>query len=455
MYADDTIIALATPAGTAALAVLRISGKEAHRLFTALIREEGRFHTSEAFRLHLYTIHDGTGGVIDEVTAVKYNAPVSFTGEDMVEIICHGGRVVVERIISRAVACGGRYAGRGEFSRRAFLNGKIDLKKAESIDRIIHAQSVVNHRNAVGHYLGRERSFFDGLKGDIRTLIADMETEIEFSDTDDVETEEAFAASFGRLTEKIRASFAGELKKREVLKEIDRGVAVCIAGRANAGKSSLLNALLGYDRAIINTQKGTTRDLISESMRLGDVPIRFIDTAGLNDTPADDIEREGIMRTRAALSESALVLWVLSADTDLVPEDYQTVSGAEQVIAVINKTDLPGAHRVEAFLEDISLQGHHVSTASQEGIAGLIETVRAVVEASFSTDEYETVIGSEREESLIRRILADIETLDPALPLELQSEVLRDVLSYLDDIYGKSSPEDIINDVFDRFCIGK
>ncbi|ERP31809.1 tRNA uridine-5-carboxymethylaminomethyl(34) synthesis GTPase MnmE [Chitinivibrio alkaliphilus] len=454
MVSSDTIVALATPRGNAALAVLRISGPDAHALCADFIQEKKRFETASPGQLRRYLLC-AKGEVIDEITAVKFSAPRSFTGEDMVELICHGGTTLLERIISLFLSTPLRYADPGEFSRRAFLHGKLDLKKAESIHRLIHAESVQAHKNALAHYLGQERPFFDALKDDIHALLVDMETAIEFSDTDDVGESAAFTERMEHLLQKIHRDFEKELEKRQRLREIDTGVDVCIVGRANAGKSSLLNALLGYDRAIINARKGTTRDIITETRLLGGMRVRFIDTAGLNET-TDEIEQEGIRRTQQAIAQSALVVWLVSEDSGCTPSDFSAVSsGMAEVLGVANKCDSPQVESAESFLTKHGVYTCSVSARTGEGVSQLLREIETRIHERYCDVEYETVIGTEREEALVRRIVQELDKIDLGTPMEIQAEYLRSILSHLESIYGKSSPEEVLNDIFGSFCIGK
>ncbi len=454
MYNSDTIIAAATPRGTAALAILRITGTEAHQLTAALFSNGEKLLAAKPFTMKLYTVTDGADRVIDEVTALKFNGPRSFTGENMVEITCHGGQIIVEQIIARAIELGMRYAGRGEFSRRAFLGGKVDLKKAESINRLIHAESVAAHRNAISHYFGRERAFFDDIRSEIQQLLVALETEIEFSETDDIGAEELFSGKISELLERIIDQFKSELRKRERLKEVDKGVTVSLVGRANAGKSSLLNMLLGYDRAIINSRAGTTRDIIAETSVVGGVKVRFVDTAGLNDTD-DEIELEGIRRTRAAIDESAMLLWVMAADEPVPVDDLTTVAEHGELLVLINKSDLTIGSEAAAFCEERGIAHLPISAVSGAGEEALLSRLEQIIEARFGDSDYETVIGSEREEGLIRKMLMEAEEIDLNLPMELLSESFRSLLRYLDDIYGTASPDELLNQVFNDFCIGK
>lgn len=453
MYNEDTIIAAATPKGAGALAILRISGKDAFTLFKSLITDADKFDAAKPFTLKLYTVVNGEE-VIDEVTAVKYENPKSFTGEDMVEITCHGGTVIVERLIHLAVEKGLRYAGRGEFTRRAFLNGKVDLKKAESINRIIHAESVTAHKNAVQHYLGEEKVFFDTIRDELYQMAVALETEIEFSETDDVGEEQESTARISALLEKVRDDFSNELKKRDLLHQLDKGVTVSIVGRANAGKSSLMNMLLGYDRAIINSRAGTTRDLITESCLINDIKVRFVDTAGLNDTD-DEIELEGIRRTRGAIDESEMILWVVDGSDSFPKEDFNIIPKDKPLFGVVNKSDISDGSEVKSTFEEHGIPTLSISALNGEGRGLIVDTIGKVLEEKFSDMEFETAIGSEREAGIIRKMIQEVEEIDLNFGLEIVAESIRMLLGYFDEIYGRNSPDDILNRVFSDFCIGK
>lgn len=453
MYNNDTIIAAATPKGAGALAILRISGDDTFSIFRSMISESDKFDSAKPFTVKLYTVIDDRE-VLDEVTAVKYQGPSSFTGEDMVEITCHGGSIIVERLISFAVSRGLRYAGRGEFTRRAFLNGKVDLKKAESINRIIHAESVTAHKNAVKHYLGEERHFFDSIKFEVDSMLVALETEIEFSETDDVGEEQQFSQQISELLERIKMMFTKELQKRELLHQLDSGVTVAIVGRANAGKSSLMNMLLGYDRAIINSRAGTTRDLITESCLIEDIKVRFVDTAGLNDTD-DEIEIEGIKRTRGAIEECEIILWVVAADEPFPKEDFSLINDGKPIFGIVNKCDVNDGSEASDIFRGHSIQTLPISALNGEGRESVIGAIGTVLEEKFSDMEYETAIGSEREAGIIRKMLSEIDEINLDYPVEIVAESIRMLTGYFDEIYGKNSPDDILNRVFSDFCIGK
>jgi tRNA modification GTPase len=455
MYQNDTIIAAATPKGVGALAILRLSGNDSLEIFKSLIKESGKFESSAPFELKLYTLFSPVNGeVLDEVTAVKFSTPRSFTGENMVEITCHGGAIIVERVVEAFIMAGVRYAGRGEFSRRAFLNGKVDLKKAESINRIIHAESVMAHKSAVKHYLGDERKFFDTIKDELQQLLVAIETEIEFSETDDIGAEELFTGKISDLVSKMISQFKEEISKRERLKQIDKGVTVALAGRANAGKSSILNMVLGYNRAIINSRAGTTRDLITETRLIKDIKVQFVDTAGLNET-SDEIEMEGIRRTEAVIKESEIVCWVIAADEPFPKEDFELLSKSNNLIVLLNKKDLASGDEALEFLNKNSIPVINLSALKNEGNNELLTIIEKEIEDKFSDMDYETVIGSDREEGVIRRLLVEAEEIDLDYPSEILAESIRSLLGYFDEIYGKSSPDDILNRVFNDFCIGK
>lgn len=454
MIYSDTIVAVATPKGVGALAVLRLSGTDARKIFALTVQEQSKAETVVPSALRLYTLFDGDGSVIDEVTASVFEAPRSFTGEQMVEIICHGGTIIVERIVGRFVALGLRYAGRGEFTRRAFLNGKVDLRKAEAINQIIHAETQAMHKTAMRQYLGADRHFFDAIRGEIESVLVLLETDIEFSETDDVTDAEQLQKALSFLLTKIHNDFTAELKKRSRLKMINQGISVVLAGRANAGKSSLLNMIVGYDRAIINSRAGTTRDLITETRVFEGIPLRFVDSAGLNQSD-DEIEQEGIRRTIQAIHESEIVCWVVSADEVFCKEDYEIIKDTPFVLGIMHKEDCGENTEALQFWAQKNIPVCSLSSTAHTGLDGFFEKMSAIVLEHFSEIEYETVIGSDREESIVRKMLGVVDDVDVHDMAEMVAESLRELLSLLAEIYGYISPDDIMNKGFDAFCIGK
>jgi tRNA modification GTPase len=347
------IVALSTSPGRGALAVIRLSGNGAHDIFAGVVAEKGKFRRESARRIGIYTIVDDGGGndvsrdtspqIVEEVTAIKYGAPRSFTGEDMVEIFCHGGAVIPQNILDRLFRAGARAAGRGEFSRRAFLNGKMDLLKTESIASLIDCQTEKHLKSAQLAYSGKQFESLERLKRQIVGILSDIESRIEFAEDDDVAESKASASSGNRRElERIIQILEDELRCSERIKTLDDGIIIALAGPPNAGKSSLFNEILGYDRSIVHDSPGTTRDAVSEKIVFDGVTVKLFDCAGIRDTDSA-IERRGIERTMSAVKDAHVVLWVTSAGErfgDGEREGIVDAGDGKETLVVINKIDL-------------------------------------------------------------------------------------------------------------------
>jgi tRNA modification GTPase TrmE len=333
-----TIAALSTPPGRGALAVIRLTGDGSHNVFAGVIAQKEKFGKEFPRRIGVYTIVDETADngdtaytAIDEVTAVKYNAPSSYTGEDMVEIFCHGGAVIPAKILDALFRQGAKAAGRGEFSRRALVNGKIGVLKAESIKELIDSQTETHLRSARLAYFGKQSESIERLKQEVIAVLSDIESRIEFDEDDDVaESKQRLASANKEKLKKIVTELEDDLQRGDRVKALDEGIIVTIAGPANAGKSSLFNEILGYDRSIVHDRPGTTRDIVSERLSIDGVTVKLFDSAGIRET-GDAVERLGIDRTRAAVAEAHVILWVTSASEAFWEGECDGILGAAGV----------------------------------------------------------------------------------------------------------------------------
>ncbi|MBD3391014.1 MAG: GTP-binding protein, partial [Chitinivibrionales bacterium] len=307
----STITALATPRGAAALAMIRVSGPDAFSIVKACLDARERFDRLGARRLALVRFTGPVAGeVVDEVSIVKYAAPGSYTGEDTVEITCHGGLAVVERILEELMDAGAVYAVPGEFTKRAFLNGKMDLARAESVHQVVQSRTTAQHRRAVWNYFGGYRRKLEAWRAGVEEIVSLLETGIEFEEEHEVgDVSERARENACRLLSDVEK----ELEGRESMRERERGVQVAFVGPPNAGKSTLLNLVLGYERSIVFGDEGTTRDAVSEWVTWHGHDVKFIDSAGLRSTD-QEVERLGVERTWAYIEKCDLVVLVTAAD---------------------------------------------------------------------------------------------------------------------------------------------
>lgn len=450
---EDTIAAIATPLGEGGLSVIRISGTRALAVADGCFRPARK--SSPPLRdLPSHTVHYGfielQGKRVDEVLLTVMRAPRTFTREDVVEISCHGGMIPTQLVLQATLRAGARLAEPGEFTRRAFLNGRIDLAQAEAVVDVIHARTDRALAAAHAQLSGRLSRRIVEVRERLMKVLAHLEAHIDFPDEDIAPDTRAQLVE--RLSEAI--TFVDRLlstaHEGQLLR---RGIRVAIVGLPNAGKSSLLNQLLGRDRAIVSPQAGTTRDTIEETANVRGIPVVFVDTAGLRES-SDLVEREGIRRSRESLDQAELVLHVIDPST---PADLATLRLDEELsgrvcLRVLNKCDLP--KRIESQPDDLN-----VSCVTGEGIEALKEAiVRRVRSGDVGGEMSEAMINARHQEALNRAHEALVQTrvaLSDGLTLELAAMELRIAVNAVGEVVGKTATEDLLDVIFSQFCIGK
>jgi tRNA modification GTPase len=444
---SDTIVALASGGGTAAVALIRLSGPRAEEVADlACAGAAGRSTERRATRAKVL---DPAGRTIDDVLLTVFRGSRSFTGEPVVEIACHGGRLVTRRTLERLLECGARPAGPGEFTGRAFLNGKLDLTQAEAVMDLISAQSDLALRAAHEQLEGGIGRRTAQLREDLIGLVAHLEAWIDFPEEDiDPDTGDLFKARIAAVREGI-ARLLATAEQGRILRE---GVRTVICGRPNAGKSSLLNLLLGSERAIVSDEAGTTRDTIEEMVVLDGVPLRLVDTAGLR-AEAGGIEREGIRRTLHEAGRADLLLVVRDATLSAMESEVALPEGAARVVTVLNKADLgehPDWHGVD---------GVRLSCTRGEGMEDLRQVIREALDLGEADWGEHAVAINTRHRDCLRRADESLETADVLLESgaapELAALELRGALEALGEIAGKVDSEEVLGAIFSRFCIGK
>ena len=457
----DTIAAVATGAGVSAIGVLRVSGPAAIAAAEAVFRpRDGRPLSAHAPRaLVRGALLGPEGETVDDCLAVFFPAPHSYTGEDSAEFHCHGSPIVLRLGLQALFAQGARQAGPGEFTRQAFLNGKLDLTEAEAVMDLIDAESAAAAKNALSQLGGSLRRMVEGVRDSLVDIASRFYAVVDYPDEDieDIhprEIETALRAADGTLTRLL-----GSFQRGQVLRA---GVPAAILGRPNAGKSSLLNALLGYDRAIVTDIPGTTRDTVEEKCCLGGVLLRLIDTAGLRETE-DAVERLGTERSRRAAEDAGLVLALLDGSQSVTPEDaaiLRLAAGKERWLLLLTKADLPQ----KAVLPELaSLPGTapaavlSVSARTGEGIPAL----EAAVAALFPQGEAETgsLLTNPRQADAVGRALDAVRRAEESLSLGMTPDVIltdaEEALSALGELTGATAREEIVSAIFSRFCVGK
>jgi tRNA modification GTPase len=456
MPADDTIAAIATPLGEGGLAVVRLSGARALAIADQCFHPAGR-HSLKPSAAPSHTVHFGRimhhERVVDEVLLTVLRAPRTFTREDTVEISCHGGLLPAKLVLDTLLGQGARPAEPGEFTQRAFLNGRIDLAQAEAVADLIHARTELALSAANEQLAGKLSQRINRLRDDLMHTLAHVEAHIDFPDEDIApDTRNGLSVRLQNgldfMDELLRTADEGQLLRR--------GVRAVIVGRPNAGKSSLLNQLLGRDRAIVSAVPGTTRDTIEETANIRGLPVVFIDTAGLREA-GDELEREGIRRSRESLARAELILHVLDASEPLTPADevYFQDFAAKKRIVVRNKTDLPA----RLALPDSSAVVVDVSCLSGQGIEALKDAIKAAIwSGEIPAHMLEVAINSRHQNALQRAREAAgraTEALAAEASLELVAADLRAAANAVGEIVGKTTTEDLLDSIFSTFCIGK
>lgn len=456
MYIQDTIAAISTPHGMGGIGIVRVSGSQAHRIGKQLFR----FHRGTDFTshfLHYGTIMDpSTGNLLDEAMAVLMKAPSSYTCEDVLELHCHGGLVVVETVLATVLQSGARLAEAGEFTRRAFLNGRIDLLKAEAVMDVISSRSEASLSLAMRQQEGALSRRIIDLRELLLHAAALVEAYIDFPEEDLGATDlTAISANIAAAND-IVVQLLQNYDEGRIVRD---GIAVLIVGKPNAGKSSLLNALLGEERAIVTHIAGTTRDIIEETTNVGGLAIRLLDTAGIRATD-DLVEQQGIGRAMDCIPLADLVLFVLDRSRCIDSEDSLILEALEgkKVLLVANKTDL--ADQLYLTDEWQQLPCFPVSTKTGAGIDELKRALRAAFVRDGVLDSREFVAISRARhrdalvsaQTLLSRCLAGI-----ALHTELEtlSIDLREALSVVGTVTGETTSDDILDLIFSSFCIGK
>lgn len=455
MYIRDTIAAICTPLGEGGIGIVRISGDAAARIGSAIFRakNDGGF---PSHRFCYGTIVCADGETLDDGFAVFMQAPKSYTKEDVFEIQCHGGVLVTKKLLDLAIAAGARSAEPGEFTRRAFLNGRIDLLQAEAVIDIIRSKTDTALKMAEHQREGILSKRLMVVRDSIRNLLAMVEAHLDFPDEDiELPVMEEFNASLAAGIESL-SSILSTFREGRVIRD---GVAVAIAGKPNVGKSSLLNTLLQEERAIVTSVPGTTRDVIEEVLNINGLPVKLLDTAGIRDTD-DLVEQMGIDVAMTRLRQADLVLLVLDRSLPVDDNDIRMLGLLEQsqVLLVRNKSDLPDAMELPEPFRD--LQAVDISTRTGDGITALRRIVHDLFISGDVSDSREFIALSQaRHREAVLKGLNSLERAAVELALSGMLEIvavdLRDALHSIGEVTGETTPDDVLELIFTRFCIGK
>ncbi|HKM18164.1 MAG: tRNA uridine-5-carboxymethylaminomethyl(34) synthesis GTPase MnmE [Firmicutes bacterium] len=461
---NDTIAAVATTLGEAGIGIIRLSGSEAISIADKVFRAKNcrKLAGQPGFTVRYGKIVDTKGDVIDEALAVIMRSPHSYTGEDVVELQCHGGVVVMRKILDLTLALGARLAEPGEFTKRAFLNGRIDLSQAEAVIDIIRSKTDRSLDLAVQQLEGSLSRRIQSLREKLYDLVVQVNAAIDFPEDDIPEiTSDRMQTVLGDVIAEI-TRLIDTADNGKFLRE---GIKTVITGKPNVGKSSLLNRLLDENRALVTDIPGTTRDTIEEVLNINGIPFRLVDTAGIHRS-TDRIEQLGVERALEFIGQADLILHVLDISRELEEEDRQLLRrlSSRKRVLVINKTDLPPqwngkAHLIEAGYIDARTPAVEISL-TEESLDPLLECiVGLVMEGLAQIEREDAIITRSRHKQALVEAKADLEqaleTFDQGLPLDLISIGLFGALEHLGEITGETVRENIIERIFAQFCIGK
>ena len=466
LYINDTIVALATASGVGAIAVIRLSGKEAIAIADSVFKP---YTGKSLLEAPSHTVHLGTleskDQVIDECLATIFKGTKSYTGEPVVEFSCHGSNYIVEEVIKLCLAKGARLADAGEFTKRAFLNGKLALNQAEAVADLIASDSKASHQVALQQMRGGFTSEIEGLRQELLNFTSLIELELDFSEED---VEFADRTQFKALLSTIKTTVLSLLQSFSVGNVLKNGIPVAIVGKPNAGKSTLLNALLNEERAIVSDIAGTTRDTIEETLHIGGIAFRFIDTAGIRDTQ-DQIEAIGVQKAKEKIEKASIVLYLFdvkdSSAQEIISFVKENYRKGTKFVLLHNKTDLSTESNITPFDNEIlqSLKGYtdtllRISAKEGNNILALKDFLSLYAQSLNNTGKT-TIITNIRHYEALHNTLQSIERIEQGLQLQLSGDLLaidiREALYHLGSITGAVSNDEVLGNIFSRFCIGK
>lgn len=455
---DSTIAAISTAPGVGGIGIIRLSGKNTFDILNKFFKpkKEQKIEDIKGYTIKYGNIIDKNNNIVDEVLVSYFKAPKSYTTENMCEINSHGGIVIINRILEIALESGAVLAEPGEFTKRAFLNGRIDLAQAEAVIDIINAKTDKEADVSLSQLEGALSSNITDIRKDILSIMADIEASIDYPEYDIEETSNKkillFLDKIDNKLKKLEDSFYSG----KILRD---GIATAIIGRPNAGKSSLLNLILNEERAIVTDIEGTTRDTIEEYISIKGIPLKIIDTAGIRNAK-DEVEKIGVKKSLEIAEKSDIIICIFDISRKLNEEDLEILNLAKNKnsIIILNKIDLKSDEISEEF-KDINRPIIKLSTKTGEGIEELYSEIAKIFNLSEIANNGELIVSNNRHKFLIKNARNNVElcknTINENMPLDIISGIIREILEDLGKITGESVTEDIINEIFSKFCLGK
>lgn len=456
----STIVGISTAPGIGGIGIIRMSGEETFEILDKIFIQKNKEDIEE---IKGYSIKYGhiveNEKVIDEVLVSYFKAPRSYTTENMCEINSHGGNIVVKKILELCLENGATLAEPGEFTKRAFLNGRIDLAQAESVIDVINAKSEREAKAGIKQLEGELSNRINSIKQQILDIMVNIEVSIDYPEYDDIEdVQNEQVLNMLRNVESELVKLENSFENGKILKE---GIRTAIIGKPNAGKSSLLNAILKEDRAIVTEYEGTTRDTIEEFVNVKGIPLKLIDTAGIREA-TDEVEKIGVIKAKQIAEDADLVIAIFDSSKELTKEDKKILEiiKNKKSIIILNKIDLnKKLEKTDQMLTSVSDKVIEISALKKEGIEDLYDTIYKMFNLNEINLDNEILITNIRHKELINKAISKIketqETIKNNMPIDIVAIYIKDILEFLGSITGEEVSEDIINEIFSKFCLGK
>lgn len=457
---EDTIVAISTAYGNGGIGIVRLSGNQAHNILKKIFEPKEKDSIIKGYCIKYGKIIDNkTKQIVDEVLVSYFKSPKSYTKEDMCEINTHGGIVIEKQILKLCIDCGARLAEPGEFTKRAFLNGRIDLAEAESVMNLINSKTEKQAKESINQLEGKLSKKIIEINQKLLDLLVLIDVNIDYPEYDDVEqvTKEKALNNFNeiiKMIEKLENSF----DKGKIL---NNGIKTVIIGKPNSGKSSLLNYLLNEDRAIVSEIKGTTRDTIEESININGILLNLVDTAGIRSTE-NEIEKIGISKSMKMAKDADLIIAIFDISTELDDEDKKIVDiiKNKNSIILLNKSDLIEENiQLEKYINKSQKNIIKVSIKNENGLDNLLKRIEDMYNLNEIENKDEVIITNERHKIQIEKAkksaLLAIETIENDMPIDIVTIYINECLESLDEILGTNVNEEVINQIFKNFCLGK